>query len=145
MTPFLNLPRSISGTWLYGIVRFDKECAITWSLDYFTKRAIIIGAIVIALSGAVPLLSVHGQPKTDLDWKVQHLDEEVKDLRNVPTEIALIEAHLRLQDEWHKDDQNLKAKMVDGFLAVIGAFCLALFGWLLGQLGITIGKKERVS
>src|ERR1019366_988403 len=143
MTAPHQAAHSFRMTHLWGFIHVNNNVLHNWDLDSITTRTILTAALVIALSGAIPLMdSVHGQqPKSDLDYEVQHLQEEMKDLRNVPTEIALIQAELSIQSEWHKEDQELKSKMVDGFLAVIGAICLATLVWLLNQTGITFGKK----
>lgn len=144
MTPVLNPPRSVFGTFAYGLVHLDRNVLHNWDLDSITKRVIATAALLILASGAVPFITpVHGEPKADIDYEIQHIQDELKELRGVPTQMAVMQQELSVMAQWHKEDQDLKSKLVDGFLGVIGAVFLAIFVWWLNQLGITIGKKEK--
>ena len=147
MATALHPPRVCSEirTGLYGLVHFDRNVLNHWNLDTVTKRVIALAPVMMLLMVSVPVMTaVHGQQKSDVDYELQHMRDEIKELRGVPVQIALMQQQLGVMVEWHKEDQQLKSTLIDGFLGVIGAIFLAVLGWGLTQFGITIGKKERI-
>ncbi len=138
--------RSAYGTKRYGWFHVDLQCAKDYTVDAIAKRIIAVGALVIMVCGSVPLLtSVHGQqPSNQLEYEVQTLRERVKDLDNVPTEIALIVAQQKVEADWHREDEEFKGKIVYGMFGLSSAVFMALFGWILQQFGIKIGTESGI-
>lgn len=113
-------------------------------MDSVAKRTIAIIALALLICGSIPLLdSVHGQiPQTPQDWEIQHLQEQMKELREVPTQIALIIAQQRIEADWHKEDEDFKGKIVWGFIGTSGSILMALFLWVLHQFGISFRPSK---
>lgn len=144
MTPGLMLAlRTINKKRKYCWVQFDPTYAKDWCLDHFAKRTITVAAFLILLGGAWPLVTtVHGQPQTNLEWEIQHLNEKYKALEGLPLAVQLILAHQEVEDRRSDKLENFEGNMVTGFITTIGAIALAMFVWGLNQFGITIGKKR---
>lgn len=137
------LIRSVYRKSLWDIVHIDRERANNHSVDAIAKRAIAVGALALLITGAMPLVtSVHGQPTTQLEWEVQHLREQMQEMRSLPTDVALILAHQRLEDERYKETQEFQGKLLWGFVGTAGSTMMGLFLWALNQFGISIGSKE---
>lgn len=136
--------RSIYGTNGTVFVSVDHNVLMNWSVDSVAKRTILVGAMAILLCGSIPLMtSVHGQqPSTQIEFEVQSLRERVKALDNVPTDVALIVAHQRLEDERYKELSEFEDKIVWGFVGTSGSMLLGLFMWILHQFGITFGNQN---
>ncbi len=109
-------------------------------------KIIAVAAGLIVLIGSLPLLtSVQGQPQTQEQYEIQHLQEEIKDFRPLPLEVALIQQQLAIQIEWHKEQQERDNKLLWGFMGVVGGIATLIGGWILHQLGvtgITFGNKK---
>lgn len=146
MTPDLvvAMPSSGIGTNRTGWFHIDYRCVKDYSVDAIAKRSIAVGAVVILLCGSIPLItSVHGQqPSTQMEYEVQSLRERVKALDNVPTDVALIIAHQRVEDERYKELAEFESKIVWGFVGTSGSLLLGLFMWVLHQFGISFGKQN---
>lgn len=145
MTPDIAfiMERSENRTSTFGMFQIDHERAKDWTLDAVAKRTIAVSAMALVMFGASPLvMPVHSQPQTDRDWQLQHLQEEMKDLRNVPLEIALLQQQVKLEESRYEEQRDLESKLILGFLANIGALLLAFAVWALNQFGITVRKKE---
>lgn len=112
-------------------------------MDAVAKRTIAVAALALILFGSSPfVLPVHSQPQSDRDWELQHLQEEMKELRNVPVEIALLQQQVKLEESRYEEQRELEGKLIVGFLGNIGGLLLLIGGWVLHQFGVTVGKKE---
>lgn len=122
----------------------DLKRAKDYSLDAIAKRVIAGGAILLVLAGSLPIVTtVHGQLKSPLDYEVQDLRERVSKVESLPTDVALIIAHQKLEDERYKDQQDLEGKLLEGFLALTGGIFTAILGWALHQFGVNLGGRKR--
>ena len=127
-------------------VHFDRKVFDNWSVDQTAKRIIAIAGICIMITGTVPLIqSVHGNPtpQSDLEWEVKHLREEMAEMRSVPTEIALIMAHQKIEDDRYEEEKQFRWKLFEALLSVGGGTFLALLGWLLHESGLAFGKRNK--
>ena len=144
MTPETTWPMTKTafiGNW----VHVDTEIFHNWSVDTVTKRTISLVALILLVVGAYPLITaVHGQqPKTQLEFEVQDLQQKVSKLDNVPTEIALMIEHQKLEDQRFDQEQAFQNKIIYGFIGTAGSIFLALFIWALNQFGVEIGINHR--
>lgn len=110
-------------------------------MDSITKRVIALAALVLLVVGSIPILTtnVHGQPRSQLEFEVQDLRNRVERLNSIPTDIALIVAHQKLEDERYKEQMEFQSKIVWSLLGASGGWLMLMLGWLLHQFGITIG------
>ena len=131
----------------WGWFEIDMGKARDWSVDSVAKRTIAVAALALIMIGSYPLVtSVHGQqPKTRLDYEIEELRSKVGKLDTMPTEIALIIAHQKVEDERYKEQQDFQGRMIWGFLGTGGGVLMAIFGWAISQFGITFTKLEQQS
>lgn len=129
----------------FNFVTIDTEILHNWNVDSVTKRIIAVAAFLLLVAGSVPLLtSVRGQtPNSPLDYEVRDLRQKVDKLDSVPTEIALILAHQKIEDERYQEQQEFEGKIIWGFVGTSGSILMALFLWVLHQFGITFGSEKR--
>ncbi len=127
-------------------MRIDTNVLYAKGMKAASGKIIAVAAGLIVLIGSLPLLtSVQGQPQTQEQYEIQHLQEEIKDFRPLPLEVALIQQQLAIQIEWHKEQQERDNKLLWGFMGVVGGIATLIGGWILHQLGvtgITFGNKK---
>jgi hypothetical protein len=138
---------SINRTNRITFIGVDLKRARTWSVDKISKLAICTTGIIMLCASVPPLFtSVHGQPKTPLEWEVQDLRKNYESLRPLvdanQTAIALFAAHERLEDQWHAEEVGFRWKLLEAILSAGGAIFIALLGWFLHESGIVIGRKR---
>lgn len=121
-------------------MHFDRRVWEDRSLDAMAKRVIAALAFVLILGASIPVITTvsgqYDQPKTQLEYEVRDLREKVEKLADVNTQIALLVAHQKLEDERFNSDQQFK-------LLIGSGFGLAILGWFLQQLGVTFGAGRK--
>ena len=149
MTPYRVFPglppRSIIRKSWRNYVRIDTDVLYDWGMRAASGKLIAVAAGVILLAGSFPLILPSQAQDADLRYEIQHLQEEIKELRPVPLEIALMQQQLVEQVQWHKEQQERDATLLHAFLGVIGGVATLVIGWILHQLGvtgITFGNKK---
>lgn len=153
MNPSETMPHNLSqsssdfGTKNIGPFFIDKEVFNNWSMDALAKRVISVAALAILIVGIYPLMTgVHGQqPKNALEWEVQGLRERIDRAKidTMPTEMALIIEHQKLEDERYQEQRDFESKMIWGFLGTGGGILMAFFAWILHQFGISFGGESK--
>jgi hypothetical protein len=132
-------------TQTFRLFVINTEILHNWSVDSVAKRLIAVASLLLLLSGIMPLITAaHGQSGNgQLDYEIRDLQDRIRKLDAVPTEIALILEHQKIEDEHYKSQQEFQGKVLWGFAGTIGAIFLAMFVWTLNQFGIVLGPERQ--